>query len=55
MKVLFNSHDRESGEWPELLAKADSRFKVRNIKVYAREPSNEVGPTLAMVEAVWEG
>lgn len=55
MKVLFNAHDRETGEWPELFAKADSRFKVTINKFHNRELNNDVGPTLALVEAVWEG
>ena len=55
MKVLFNAHDRETGEWPELFAKADPRFKVTINKFHNREPNNDVGPTLALVEAVWEG
>lgn len=55
MKVLFNSHDREDAEWPELFAKADPRFKVNSVRAVLREPFNEGGPTLAVVEAIWEG
>lgn len=55
MKILFNAHDRETGEWPELFAKADPRFRVLVNRFHDREPNNDVGPTLAMVEAMWEG
>lgn len=55
MKVLFNGHDRESGEWPELLKRADPRFRVVVNKFHDREPNNDVGPTLALVEAIWDG
>ena len=55
MKVLFNSHDLESWEWPELFAKADARFEVTSNTVHNREPSNNLGPSVALVEAVWEG
>lgn len=55
MKILFNAHDRETGEWLELFAKADPRFRVVNNKFHNREPNNDIGPTLALIEAVWEG
>ena len=55
MKLLFNAYDRETGDWPGLFAKADPRFKVTINRSHEREPNNSVGPTLAMVEAVWEG
>jgi len=55
MKLLFNAHDRETGEWPEIFEKADPRFRVVVNKFHDREPGNDVGPTLALVEAVWEG
>jgi len=55
MKLLFNAHDRESWEWPELFAKADPRFRVKGVAVHAREPNNDSGPSMALVEAVWEG
>jgi hypothetical protein len=53
MKVLFNAHDRETGEWPDLFAKADPRFKVTINKFHNREPNNDVGPTMGLIEAVW--
>jgi hypothetical protein len=55
MKLLFNSHDLESWEWPEIFAKADARFKVARVAVHDREPNNSFGPSVALVEAVWEG
>jgi hypothetical protein len=55
MKILFNAHDRQTGEWPELFTKADHRFKVVTNKFHKREPNNDVGPTMALVEAMWEG
>ena len=54
MKVFFNAHDRETSEWPELFRKADPRFRIITNKFHEREPNNDVGPTLALVEAVWE-
>jgi len=55
MKLLFNSHDLESGEWPALFEKADSRFKIVTNTFNDRDPDNDVGRTLALVEAVWDG
>jgi hypothetical protein len=55
MKIFFNAHDRETGEWPDLFAKADLRFKVTINKSHNREPNNDVGPTLGLIEAVWQG
>ena len=55
MKVFFNAHDRETCEWPELFAKADPRFRLAINTSLEREPNNAVGPTLALVEAIWEG
>ena len=55
MKILYNAHDRETGEWPELFAKADPRFKLVTNRFHAREPNNDIGPTLALLEAVWNG
>ena len=55
MRMLFNSHDLEAWEWPELFAKVDARFKVGRVAVVDREPGNSVGPSLVLVEAVWEG
>jgi hypothetical protein len=55
MKILFNAHDRETSEWPELFAEADPRFRVVVNRFHDREPNNDVGPTLALVEAMWEG
>ena len=55
MKVLANAHDRETGEWPALFAKADPRFRIASNTFHNREPNNDVGPTLALVEAIWEG
>lgn len=55
MKVFFNAHDRETGEWPELFLRADPRFRIVVNKFHRREPNNDVGPTLALVEAMFEG
>jgi SAM-dependent methyltransferase len=57
MKLLFNSHDREKGEWVELFKKADRRWQVNveGVKVHERDPGNQVGQLMAVVEAVWEG
>ena len=55
MKLFFNAHDREAGEWPALFARADPRFRVNGVKVVNREPNNDHGPSMALVEAVWEG
>jgi hypothetical protein len=55
MKLFYNSHDRESWEWPELFAKADPRFKVVSVTVHSRELENSHGPTMALVAAEWQG
>jgi hypothetical protein len=55
MAIFFNARDRETGKWPELFAKADPRFRIVTNKFHEREPNNERGPTLALVEAIWEG
>lgn len=55
MKVFFNSHDREAGEWEGLFTAADERFRVASMKVHARDPGNEFGAQLIVVEAVWMG
>ena len=55
MKLMFNSHDLESGEWPALFEKADTRFKIVTNTFNDREPGNDVGQTVSMVEAVWDG
>lgn len=55
MKLLFNSHDREASEWPVLFAKADPRFEFIGVTVHSREPHNNSGAAMAMVEAIWEG
>ncbi|KPI42545.1 Sterigmatocystin 8-O-methyltransferase [Cyphellophora attinorum] len=57
MKVFFNSHDREEGEWEGLFNRADpqGRFRVRVVEVYDREEGNVEGQLLVAVEAIWEG
>lgn len=55
MKLLFNSHDREASEWRVLFEKTDPRFKIIGTTVHSREPQNDSGAQMAMVEAVWEG
>jgi hypothetical protein len=55
MSVFFNARDRETCEWPNLFQKADSRFKIVTNKHHAREPGDDVGPTIALIEAIWEG
>lgn len=54
MKVLFNGHDRERGEWAGLFARADPRFSTRVLEVFDRDPGNIVGQLMVVVEAVWE-
>ena len=55
MKVFFNSHDREAGEWERLFRAADERFRIASMKVHSRETDDDVGPQLIVVEAVWAG
>jgi hypothetical protein len=57
MKVFFNSHDREEGEWDGLFKRADpeGRFRVRVVEVYDREEGNVEGQLMIVVEALWEG
>ncbi|ETN40962.1 uncharacterized protein HMPREF1541_05242 [Cyphellophora europaea CBS 101466] len=55
MKAFFNSHDREKHEWEGLFRQADERYRVKGVDVFLREPSNEFGPLMSSVEAVWEG
>ena len=50
MMILFNSHDRELGEWSSLFAKADPRFQFQGVKSM---PAG--GDHLNMLEAIWEG
>lgn len=55
MKVLFNSHDREAGEWEGLFKAADERFWIASMKMHARQPDNEFWSQMVLVEAVWMG
>jgi hypothetical protein len=55
MKLLFNAHDRERGEWEGLFARVDGRFRVAMPKVHLRDQGNVVGQEMVVVEAVWEG
>ena len=48
MLSLFNSRDREEGEWVMLFGQADTRYK--NVKAWV--PS---GAALAIIEATWSG
>ncbi|KAK4936397.1 hypothetical protein LTR10_022723 [Elasticomyces elasticus] len=55
MKLFFNACDRETTEWQELIEKADPGFKLKGIKPRDREPGNEWGPKMALVEIIWDG
>ncbi|KAI1619175.1 O-methyltransferase-domain-containing protein, partial [Exophiala viscosa] len=55
MKLFFNACDRETTEWRELIGKADSRFRLKGIEAHAREPQNEWGPKMALLEIIWDG
>jgi SAM-dependent methyltransferase len=54
MKLMFNSHDREEGEWEGLFRRADPRFRVNSIRVHLRDMENPVGQEMVVVEAMWE-
>lgn len=39
MLIYFGSHERTVGEWRELIAKADSRFKLVNVTADPKQPN----------------
>lgn len=46
MAAVFNSHERNLGQWRSLLAEADSRFELRKV---IQPP----GSILAIIEVGW--
>ena len=48
MMSLFNSREREEGDWTHLIQDADPRFRI----VGARKPQEG---TMGVIEVVWEG
>jgi hypothetical protein len=54
MKLFFNGHDREEGEWEGLFRAADPRFRVDSIKVHLRDQESASGQEMVVVEAVWD-
>lgn len=48
MLTLFNSRDREMGDWIKLFREADERYQ--DVKAWVPE-----GSTLAIIEAIWGG
>lgn len=49
MMTLFNSRERERGDWVKLLSRADKRLQTENIKVFDALPVSGLG----LIEAVW--
>ncbi|KAF3404734.1 O-methyltransferase gsfB [Talaromyces pinophilus] len=48
MATVFNSHERDLGQWSDLLAMADNRFEIKNV-------TQPPGSMLAIIEVVWNG
>jgi hypothetical protein len=48
MLALFNSQEREEGDWIELFKRADPRFSTP--KIWTPE-----GATMGIIEATWMG
>jgi hypothetical protein len=48
MLTLFNSQEREEGDWIKLFKRADSRFSTP--KIWTPE-----GATMGIIEATWMG
>lgn len=55
MKLLFDSHDRERGEWAGLFERAGWKGGVRVVGVFARDGAAAGWQELVVVEGVWEG
>ena len=48
MLELFNSKERDAGDWSSLLRQADERFRLVDIKRPSRSK-------LSFIEIIWEG
>lgn len=47
MKAFTNAQERDAGEWAALFSKADSRFKLLDVKL-------PLGSKHAIIQAEWQ-